>query len=91
MSKENRAAEKETVKSMLKAEFGLYQNDTTVKGYIKPDLPKEELIIQFDPVNKIDSIVVVKKPKKSTKISRALSKWKKQLEEEKKEEFVIGD
>jgi len=91
MSKAKRAEEKEDVKSILKSEFGLYKNDSTVKGYIKTDTPKEELIIQFDPVNQIDTIIEDKKPKKDTKISRALDKWKKQSEAEKKEEFVIGD
>ena len=91
MSKENREAEKEDIKSILKSEFGLYKNDSTVKGYIKSNEPKEELIIQFDPVNQFDPVIEVKKPKKDTKISRVLSKWKKQSEAENKEEFVIDD
>ena len=91
MSKANREAEKADVKSILKSEFGLYKNDSTVKGYIKTNVPKEELIIQFDPVNQIDTLIEVKKPKKDTKVSRALDKWKKQAEAEKEEEFVIGD
>ncbi|MCH2228979.1 MAG: AsmA-like C-terminal region-containing protein [Crocinitomicaceae bacterium] len=91
MSKENREAEKENVKSILKSEFGLFKSDTTVKGYIKDIAPKEELIIEFDPVNEIDTIIEVKRPKKDTKIRRALDRWKKQSEADKKEEFEIGD
>jgi hypothetical protein len=77
---------------MLKTEFGLFKNDTTVKEYIKSTSPKEEMIIHFDPVNAIDTIIEVKKPKKKdTKINRLLQKWKEESDAEKKEEFEIDD
>ena len=91
MSKENRKAETEDIKSILKSKFGMYKKDSTVKRYIKSNEPKEELIIQFDPVNQFDTVIEVQKSKKDTKISRMLSKWKKQSKEETKEEFVIDD
>jgi len=89
IAKQNRVEEKKNVKSILKAEFGLYKSDTTVKEYIKDVGPKEELIIEFDPVKSIDTIIENKEPKKDTKMNRWLDKMKKQAEAEKEEEFVI--
>jgi len=90
--KEYNEAEKQNAKSMLKTEFGLFKNDTTVKQYIKSTLPKEEMIIHFDPVNAIDTIIEVKKPKKKdTKINRLLQKWKEESDAEKQDDFEIDD
>lgn len=76
-------AEKEQLKSMLKSEFGLFQKDSTVKTYKKESQVREEVIIQFDPVKDLDTLMEVKKPKRDTKVNRLLEKWK---EESKKEE-----
>ncbi|MBL1280785.1 MAG: hypothetical protein COA33_010950 [Fluviicola sp.] len=89
LAKKNREEEKQNVKSILKSEFGLFKNDTTVKQYVKEVVPKEELIIEFDPVKSIDTIIENKEPKKDTKMNRWLEKMKKQAEAEKKEEFII--
>ena len=90
--KEYNEAEKQNAKSMLKTEFGLFKNDTTVKQYIKSTLPNEEMIIHFDPVNAIDTIIEVKKPKKKdTKINRLLQKWKEESDAEKQDDFEIDD
>ena len=89
IAKQNREEEKQNVKSILKSEFGLFKNDTTVDSYIKEVGPKEELIIEFDPVKSIDTIIENKEPKKDTKVNRWLEKMKKQAEAEKEEEFII--
>ena len=88
-SKEKIEAEKQTTKSILKSEFGIFKNDTTVKDYVKEVIPKEELIINFDPLKSIDTIIESKIPKKDTKLNRWLDKMKKQEEAEKKEDFII--
>ncbi|MDX2360767.1 MAG: AsmA-like C-terminal region-containing protein [Crocinitomicaceae bacterium] len=87
-SRQNRqeynAQEKKDLKSMMKSEFGLFRNDTSVKAFVQTNVPTEELIIQFDPVNSIDTIIEVKTPEKDTKIRRKLRQW----EEEDKDEEV---
>lgn len=88
-SKEKIEEEKQTAKSILKSEFGIFKNDTTVKDYVKEVIPKEELIINFDPLKSIDTIIESKIPKKDTKLNRWLDKMKKQEEAEKKEDFII--
>ena len=60
-----------------------------IQEYIKENRQKEELIIQFNPVNEIDTIIEVKNPKRDTKFKRLLNKWKKEEEEKKKVEFEI--
>jgi len=51
-AKEYRQEEKAQAKSMLKAEFGFFQKDSTVKAYIPKDVPKEDLKIKFGPSSK---------------------------------------
>ena len=89
-TKENMAKEKEDVKSLLKSEFGLFKNDTSVKNYVKEkNPPKEEMIIEFDPDNSVEPFIEEKQPKKDSKINRILDKMKKESEAEKKEKFEI--
>ena len=88
-AKEKMEEEKQTTKSILKSEFGIFKNDTTVKDYVKEVIPKEELFIDFDPLQWIDTIIENKEPKKDTKLNRWLDRMKKQEEAEKKEEFII--
>jgi hypothetical protein len=85
-AKENREAEKQTVKSMLKSEFGLFSKDSTVNDYQKKAGPKEELKIEFGPIKEEDPIDT-KKPKKDSKIKNTLKGWKEQSEKEKAEEI----
>ncbi|MEN9442919.1 MAG: hypothetical protein RLZ33_2996, partial [Bacteroidota bacterium] len=85
-AKENREAEKQTVKSMLKSEFGLFGKDSTVNDYQKKAGPKEELKIEFGPIKEEDPIDT-KKPKKDSKIKNTLKGWKEQSEKEKVEEI----
>lgn len=91
-SKEKREAEKANVKSILKKEFGLYKNDTTVKDYIAPPKLEEEFDVKFDPVNEINEVIKETKPKKDSKLRRNLSKWKKEDEEdESSDDFELED
>jgi hypothetical protein len=89
---ENRAAEKETVKSMLKSEFGMFKTDTTVKTYQHKVLPKEELHIEMSPAKKSDSDVPAekKKQKSTTKTNKTINGWKKESEESKEEEIEFN-
>ncbi len=89
IAKQKREEEKQTAKSILKTEFGLYKNDTTVQEFIEVKGPKEEISVDFDPVQSVDTIVEQKPPKKDSKVNRWLEKMKKEAEEEEKEEFII--
>ncbi|MFN5634129.1 MAG: hypothetical protein ACK49D_05605, partial [Flavobacteriia bacterium] len=86
---ENRAAEKETVKSMLKTEFGFFKSDSTVKTYQQKVLPKEELRIEMTPSNSkqtdTEKPVEKKKQKSSAKQNKTVNGWKKESEESKEE------
>ena len=89
-TKENISKEKEDVKSILKSEFGLFKNDTTVKSYVhEKNPPKEEMIIEFNPDNSVEPVIEEKKPKKDGKIGNLLKKFKEESEADKKEEFEI--
>lgn len=89
-TKENIAKEKEDVKSILKSEFGLFKNDTTVKSYVhEKNPPKEEMIIEFNPDNTVEPIIEEKKPKKDGMIGNLLKKFKEESDADKKEEFEI--
>lgn len=84
-AKENREAEKENVRSMLKTEFGLFKNDSTVKTYQPKEGPKEELFIEFGD-KKTEDPIDPKKQKKDSKIKKTLNTWKEESEKSKKEE-----
>ena len=81
--------EKQDMKSMLKTEFGLFKKDTMVKTFIKTDKPHEELIIQFDPVNSIDTVIENKKPEKDKKMPKWLQRLQKQAEKDAEEEGEV--
>ena len=89
-TKEEIEAEKKNVKSLLKSEFGLFKNDTTVQQYIhEKNPPKEELILEFNPDKSVDPVIEQKKPKKDTKMNRMLEKLKEESEQSKKQEFEM--
>jgi len=90
-AKENREAAKQEAFSILKSEFGLFKNDTTVKGYQpKVQGPHEELRIEF---GKEESIDPVEEKKKTNKLKQSLKekmdKLKQQQEKEKGTEFIV--
>ena len=89
-AKENRAAEKETVKSMLKTEFGMFKGDSTVKTYQQKEAPKESLKIEFGPAKTEDPVEQQKKPKKDSKIKNTLKNWKEESEKSKQEEVEFN-
>ena len=91
---ENRAAEKETVKAMLKSEFGLFKADSTVKTYQPKQMPKEELHIELSsPLTKpsdTEKPTEKKKQKSTTKQNKTINGWKKESEESKEEEIEFN-
>ena len=90
-AKENREQEKQNAKAILKSEFGLFKNDTTVNEYIPDKRPKEQLIIHFDPENAVDTIMEEKTPKRDTKLRKFIKKLEKEKEAEKEVEFEIDN
>ena len=88
-AKENREAEKENVKSMLKSEFGLFKNDSTVKTFIQKEGPKETIQLEFGPA-KTEESIDAKKPKKDSKIKNTLKSWKEEADKSKKEEIDLN-
>jgi hypothetical protein len=88
-SKQNREEAKKDAKSILKSEFGLYKNDTTVKKYVPEEVPKEDLKIHFGPSNK-EEFNEVKKQKKDSKLKKTLKDWKEQQKQEEDEGFKVG-
>lgn len=89
--KENQKEAKIDAKSILKTEFGLFKNDTLVGTYIQEKQEHESIEIEYDPVNEIDTIIQVKKPKKDSKSRRWLNKLKEEAKKEKEEEFIIEE
>jgi hypothetical protein len=91
---ENRAAEKETVKAMLKSEFGLFKADSTVKTYQPKQMPKEELHIELSPTHskqtEPEKPAEKKKQKSTTKSNKTINGWKKESEESKEEEIEFN-
>lgn len=87
-AKQNREEAKKDAKSILKSEFGLYKNDTTVKEYKPEEMPKEELKIHFGPATK-EEFNEVKKEKKDSKLKKTLKNWKEQQNQESEEEFKV--
>lgn len=89
-AKENREIEKQTVKSMLKSEFGIFKGDSTVKTYQPKEGPKEELHIEFGPAKTEDPIDQQKKQKKDSKIKNTLKNWKEESDKSKKEDIDLN-
>jgi len=97
-AKEYRQEEKKQIKEMLKTEFGVFKNDTTVKEYKEEEAPKEEIKIDWNPTTgsednekKPEQEKEKDKPeKKESKLKKALERLKQQQkkEEEEQEEFI---
>ncbi|MEY3844163.1 MAG: hypothetical protein RL293_585 [Bacteroidota bacterium] len=88
-AKEYRQEEKAQAKSMLKAEFGFFQKDSTVKAYIPKDVPKEDLKIKFGPASK-QEFMEEKKQTKDSKLKKTLNTWKQQQEKEQQTGVKLG-
>lgn len=86
-SKENREQEKKDVKSILKTEFGFYENDTSVKIYQEKKRGQERIELQFGEDNEDGNVLPEpKKPAKDSKLKTKLNKLKEQSEKEKKQD-----
>ena len=93
-AKEYREQEKKQIKEMLKSEFGVFKNDTTVKEFIEEEAPKEELKIDWNPTTGEETEEEIeteektqKEPKKKkSKLKKALEKLKEQQQKEQEEE-----
>jgi hypothetical protein len=88
-AKEYRQEEKAQAKSILKAEFGFFQKDSTVKAYIPKDVPKEDLKIKFGPASK-QEFMEEKKQTKDSKLKKTLNTWKEQQEKEQQSGVKLG-
>jgi hypothetical protein len=84
-----REQEKKKTKSMLKAEFGFFQKDSTVKSFVPKDVPKEDLKIKFGPASK-QEFMEEKKRTKDSKLKKTLNSWKEQQEQEDKTTIKLG-
>ena len=88
--KEDLKQEKETVKSMLKSEFGLFKNDSTVKSYQEKERPKETIKIEFGTPTQTESTADPKKPKKDSKLKNKLKNWKEEADKDKEEKIEFN-
>ena len=92
-AKEYREEEKKQIKEMLKTEFGVFKNDTTIKEFKEEEAPKEEIKIDWNSTTGDKEVEPDKKDppkKKESKLKKALEKLKEQQkkEEEGQEEFI---
>lgn len=87
--KENMQEEKEDVKSILKTEFGLFKNDSTVKVIQREKQEHEILKLEVDPIVTPESEGIKKKKEKTG--NKLIDKWKQESGDSKKEEFVIEE
>jgi hypothetical protein len=88
-AKEYRQEEKSQAKSMLKAEFGFFQKDSTVKSFVPKDVPKEDLKIKFGPASK-QEFMEEKKQTKDSKLKKTLNSWKEQQEKGQQSNVKLG-
>lgn len=88
-AKENREAEKQDVKSILKTEFGFFKNDTSVKIYQEKKKPTEKIEFEFGDGTKEADEIDVKKPEKDSKLKSKLNKLKEQSEKEKQQNVDV--
>jgi hypothetical protein len=101
-AKEYRQEEKKQIKEMLKTEFGVFKNDTTVEEFKVEEQPKEEIKINWNPTTGTDTISTKEEldpekketpKKKESKLKKALEKLKEQQkkdQEEEDEKVIIG-
>ena len=86
--KENLTEEKETVKSMLKSEFGLFGKDSTVRNYQEKERPKETIKVELDPAEEPKQ--EDKKAKKDSKLKNTLKNWKQEADKDKQEKIEFN-
>ena len=75
--KETLVQEKETVKSMLKSEFGVFKKDTTVKEFQEVKTPKEVVKMNINPKKEQPKEQEANSPNpKENKLKAKLNQWK---------------
>lgn len=75
--KEQLVQEKETVKAMLKSEFGAFKKDTTVKEFQETKAPKEVVKINFSPKKELPREQEANSiNRKENKLKSKLNQWK---------------
>lgn len=85
------SSDKLLAKEMLKADFGLFKKDTTVRTYQAKAKPKEEIQITFGKTNEAE-IAEITKAKKDSKMNRTFQKWKEDAQKGKDDKInVISD
>ncbi|MBL7899215.1 MAG: hypothetical protein JNJ99_11830 [Crocinitomicaceae bacterium] len=87
--KENLAQEKQDLKSMLKTEFGLFKNDSTVQVIDDKNKKQVEFIFYDEDIEVQDSAKV--KEKNKTRTNKLFEKIEKEKENEEKEEVEFGE
>lgn len=80
--KANIEADKQTAKEMLKAEFGLFKKDSTLRVYQVKEKPKEEIQINFGKTEETEVVEDVK-VKKDNKINKTVQNWKNEADKAK--------
>lgn len=89
---EQRQQEKESVKSMLKTELGIFKKDSTVSTYQRSEKPRERIEIVFtDDQNQQQSDIPQEKKKMKKLFGMDLEKMREENKKEAQMEFSIGD
>lgn len=83
--KENFEQEKQTAKSILKSELGLYKKDTTVAVYVAP----KENKVRVEVTSSLDTPEAEVSPKPEGKVQKTFSKWKEEAEKKKKSSTTL--
>lgn len=81
--KEKWQKEKQTIKSMLKSDLGLFKNDTTVKNFVAPEKPKDNIEFIFEDTKKEEENIKKEQKQKNG----FFQKLKQQSEKEKEPQF----
>jgi hypothetical protein len=80
--KANIESDKQTTKEMLKADFGLFKKDTTIRNFQAKEKPQEEIQITFGKPAVVEN-TDDDKVKKDTKMNRTFQKWKDEAQKNK--------
>ncbi|WP_066756335.1 AsmA-like C-terminal region-containing protein [Crocinitomix algicola] len=80
--KANIANEKESMKSMLKTEFGLFERDTTIKKHQKDNKKEVEFIFYDDDVEEDSSDESKKKKKNKSRVGKFIDNLKQEDKED---------
>ncbi len=78
--------EKQTLKSMLKSDFGLFKNDSTIQKYEEVKKPKEVLEVQYGEDKKQSEEFEREKKKKDGKLNNFIKKMEQEEKSRKKVE-----